>query len=44
MKGDVLCTECRAAKLRGSYCPVCEQGYEDDDYDLAMMECGKCGG
>merc|ERR1719309_1173218 len=43
-KDELLCGECCAARSQGSYCPVCRQCYEDEDYDLAMMECSKCAG
>jgi len=43
-KGERLCGSCCSARARGSYCPVCSQCYEDDDYESAMMECSKCSG
>ena len=27
----------------GSYCPLCEMCYDDNDYDAKMMECAQCG-
>jgi len=41
--GDT-CQACCQARAKGGYCPVCRGCYQEDDYDLAMMECSKCGG
>ena len=41
---EPLCAKCCRARLRGSYCPICKGCYEDNDYEQAMIECGKCGG
>ena len=41
--GDT-CQKCCQARAKGGYCPVCRGCYQEDDYDLAMMECSKCGG
>jgi hypothetical protein len=42
--GEALCSACCRARLQGSYCTVCRGCYREDDYEQAMIECGKCGG
>ncbi len=39
-----LCDSCCLQKKKGSYCPLCNGAYDDNDYDTRMMECAKCGG
>ena len=42
--GDSLCPGCTTARAQGSYCPLCQGGYSEEDYDSPMMECSVCGG
>ncbi len=44
LEGSPLCSTCCLQKRQGSYCPLCEGCYDDDDYDTRMMECARCGG
>uniref|UniRef100_A0A1A9V7Y0 Histone-lysine N-methyltransferase trithorax n=1 Tax=Glossina austeni TaxID=7395 RepID=A0A1A9V7Y0_GLOAU len=37
-----MCTSCFKLRKRGNYCPVCQKCYDDQDFDLKMMECGDC--
>jgi hypothetical protein len=39
-----LCDQCCLQKKKGSYCPLCEGCYDDNDYETRMMECAQCGG
>ncbi len=39
-----LCEQCCLQTKKGSYCPLCEGCYDDNDYDARMMECASCGG
>ncbi|CAG7834252.1 unnamed protein product [Allacma fusca] len=38
----MLCLECFKRRQRGSFCPICNVSYDDNDYETRMMECGKC--
>ena len=42
--GKPLCDQCCLQKKKGSYCPLCEGCYDDNDYEARMMECATCGG
>ncbi|XP_075227822.1 histone lysine N-methyltransferase trithorax [Lycorma delicatula] len=37
-----LCNSCFKLRQKGSYCPICQKCYDDNDFDTKMMECGKC--
>ncbi|XP_067634471.1 histone-lysine N-methyltransferase trithorax isoform X2 [Eurosta solidaginis] len=37
-----MCTPCFKLRKRGNYCPICQRCYDDNDFDLKMMECGNC--
>ncbi|TMW53823.1 hypothetical protein DOY81_001108 [Sarcophaga bullata] len=37
-----MCTNCFKLRKKGNYCPVCQKCYDDQDFDLKMMECGDC--
>uniref|UniRef100_A0A182SWA9 Nuclear receptor domain-containing protein n=1 Tax=Anopheles maculatus TaxID=74869 RepID=A0A182SWA9_9DIPT len=37
-----MCTPCFRLRQKGNYCPLCQKCYEDNDFDLKMMECGDC--
>ncbi|XP_065221802.1 histone-lysine N-methyltransferase trithorax-like isoform X2 [Planococcus citri] len=37
-----LCSECFKLRQKGSFCPLCQRCYQDDDYNVKMMECGIC--
>lgn len=37
-----MCTPCFKLRKRGNYCPICQKCYDDNDFDLKMMECGNC--
>ena len=39
-----LCDSCCLQKKKGSFCPLCEKCYDDNDYETRMMECATCGG
>ena len=41
--GDPLCDQCCLQKKKGSFCPLCEGCYDDNDYEARMMECDTCG-
>lgn len=42
--GSSLCSGCVTARAQGSFCPLCQAGYSEEDYDSPMMECSACGG
>jgi len=42
--GAPLCDQCCLQKKKGSFCPLCEGCYDDNDYEARMMECDTCGG
>ncbi|XP_059612244.1 histone-lysine N-methyltransferase trithorax-like [Phlebotomus argentipes] len=37
-----MCTACFKLRQKGNFCPLCQKCYEDNDFDLKMMECGDC--
>ncbi|XP_030371123.1 histone-lysine N-methyltransferase trithorax isoform X2 [Scaptodrosophila lebanonensis] len=37
-----MCTSCFKLRKKGNYCPICQKCYDDNDFDLKMMECGDC--
>ncbi|BFF90566.1 histone-lysine N-methyltransferase trithorax [Drosophila madeirensis] len=37
-----MCTGCFKLRKKGNYCPICQKCYDDNDFDLKMMECGDC--
>ncbi|XP_062564586.1 histone-lysine N-methyltransferase trithorax [Armigeres subalbatus] len=37
-----MCTPCFRLRQKGNFCPLCQRCYEDNDFDLKMMECGEC--
>lgn len=37
-----MCTACFKLRQRGNFCPLCQKCYEENDFDLKMMECGDC--
>ncbi|GAB0097431.1 Histone-lysine N-methyltransferase trithorax [Sergentomyia squamirostris] len=37
-----MCTPCFKLRQKGNFCPLCQKCYEDNDFDLKMMECGDC--
>lgn len=37
-----MCTACFKLRQRGNFCPLCQKCYEENDFDLKMMECGEC--
>lgn len=37
-----MCTSCFKLRQKGNFCPLCQKCYEDNDFDLKMMECGGC--
>ncbi|KAM9299526.1 histone-lysine N-methyltransferase 2B [Gastrophryne carolinensis] len=41
-EGGNLCTPCSALYNKGSYCPLCNRCYEENDYDSRMILCVKC--
>lgn len=44
-EGDIpLCNACCLQRKKGSFCPLCEGCYDDNDYETQMMECCSCGG
>lgn len=37
-----MCSNCFRLRQKGNYCPLCQKCYENNDYDVKMMECGDC--
>ncbi|XP_044314625.1 histone-lysine N-methyltransferase trithorax isoform X1 [Drosophila rhopaloa] len=37
-----MCTGCFKLRKKGNFCPICQRCYDDNDFDLKMMECGDC--
>lgn len=37
-----LCNACFKLRKKGSFCPLCQKCYDDNDFDTKMMECGRC--
>lgn len=37
-----MCTNCFKLRKKGNFCPICQKCYDDNDFDLKMMECGDC--
>lgn len=37
-----MCSQCFKLRKKGNFCPICQKCYEDNDFDLKMMECGDC--
>lgn len=37
-----MCSQCFKLRKKGNFCPMCQKCYEDNDFDLKMMECGDC--
>lgn len=37
-----MCSNCFRLRQKGNFCPLCQKCYENNDYDLKMMECGDC--
>ncbi|XP_039433529.1 histone-lysine N-methyltransferase trithorax [Culex pipiens pallens] len=37
-----MCTPCFRLRQKGNFCPLCQRCYEENDFDLKMMECGDC--
>ncbi|XP_067123059.1 histone-lysine N-methyltransferase 2A isoform X2 [Centruroides vittatus] len=36
------CSKCSLRKTKGSYCPICQLSYDNNDYESKMMQCAKC--
>lgn len=37
-----MCSNCFRLRQKGNFCPLCQKCYENNDYDVKMMECGDC--
>lgn len=37
-----MCSVCFKLRQKGNYCPLCQKCYEDNDFNIKMMECGHC--
>lgn len=37
-----LCLQCFRLRQKGNFCPLCQKCYDDNNFDLKMMECGDC--
>ncbi|XP_031637437.1 histone-lysine N-methyltransferase trithorax [Contarinia nasturtii] len=37
-----MCSQCFKLRQKGSFCPLCQRCYEDNDFNIKMMECGDC--
>lgn len=37
-----LCSTCFQRRRKGHSCPLCKKCYEENDFNIKMMECGKC--
>lgn len=37
-----MCSQCFKLRQKGNYCPLCQKCYEDNDFNIKMMECGDC--
>jgi hypothetical protein len=37
-----MCSNCFRLQRKGNFCPLCQKCYENNDYDVKMMECGDC--
>lgn len=37
-----MCSNCFRLRRKGNFCPLCQKCYENNDYDVKMMECGDC--
>lgn len=35
-----MCPDCFKLRQKGNFCPVCNKCYEDNDFNIKMMECG----
>ncbi|CAB4060364.1 Histone-lysine N-methyltransferase 2A [Lepeophtheirus salmonis] len=42
-EGVPLCSFCCLQRQKGSFCPICKDCYEEEDYNTRMMECNRCG-
>lgn len=37
-----MCSPCFRLRQKGNFCPLCQKCYEDNDFNIKMMECGNC--
>lgn len=37
-----MCSQCFKLRQKGNFCPSCSRCYEDNDFNIKMMECGSC--
>lgn len=37
-----MCSTCFRLRQKGNFCPLCQKCYEDNDFNIKMMECGDC--
>lgn len=37
-----MCSPCFRLRQKGNFCPLCQKCYEDNDFNIKMMECGDC--
>lgn len=37
-----MCSACFRLRQKGNFCPLCQKCYEDNDFNIKMMECGDC--
>ncbi|KAJ6635818.1 Histone-lysine N-methyltransferase trithorax [Pseudolycoriella hygida] len=37
-----MCSPCFQRRQKGHFCPLCQKCYEDNDFNIKMMECGDC--
>lgn len=37
-----MCSSCFQRRQKGHFCPLCQKCYEDNDFNIKMMECGDC--
>lgn len=37
-----MCSPCFKLRQKGKFCPLCQKCYDDNDFNIKMMECGVC--
>lgn len=37
-----MCSPCFRLRQKGNFCPLCQKCYEQNDFNIKMMECGDC--
>lgn len=37
-----MCSACFKLRQKGNFCPLCQKCYDDNDFNIKMMECGQC--